>query len=75
MTSNNLYIGKRVDLDSMDEIYDTLIVLGDIDEKNNTGVIKYIGTSDSDAAKIIRQYDPVCVIDNPSIKERVSYDG
>ena len=47
----DLATGMRVDLDSMDEIHDVLIILGDIDDDTNSGVIKYIGTSDEEAAK------------------------
>ena len=69
----DLATGMRVDLDSMDEIHDVLIILGDIDDDTNSGVIKYIGTSDEEAA--IKACNPVCIIDNSSEEANgVSYD-
>ncbi|MCI8355453.1 MAG: hypothetical protein HFI47_10320 [Lachnospiraceae bacterium] len=71
----DLATGMRVDLDSMDEIHDVLIILGDIDDDTNSGVIKYIGTSDEEAAKAIKACNPVCIIDNSSEEANgVSYD-
>ena len=66
-----LYLGMKVSSLSLQDIYGTVIVLGDFDE-NGFGVIKYIGEPDTKEVVVIcLATNPRCVVYNTEIEEYI----
>lgn len=66
-----LYLGMKVSSLSLQDIYGTVIVLGDFDE-NGFGVIKYIGEPDTkEVVDICLATNPRCVVYNTEIEEYI----
>lgn len=66
-----LYLGMKVSSLSLQDIYGTVIVLGDFDE-NGFGVIKYIGEPDTkEVVDICLATNPRCVVYNTEVEEYI----
>lgn len=70
----DLKIGMRVNPKDLQNIYDVTIVLGDFDNTNSVGTIKYIGKSDTqEVLDICLKTNPRCVIYNTKDEEFCDY--
>lgn len=70
-----LSLGMRVNPLSLQDIYGTVIVIGDFDDEG-FGIIKYIGEPDTkEVVDICLATNPRCVIYNTEVEEYVHYDG
>lgn len=66
-----LSLGMKVSSLSLQDIYGTVIVLGDFDEKG-IGVIKYIGEPDTkEVVDICLATNPRCVVYNTEVEEYI----
>lgn len=66
-----LYLGMKVSSLSLQDIYGTVIVIGDFNDKG-IGVIKYIGEPDTkEVVDICLATNPRCVVYNTEVEEYI----
>lgn len=69
-----LSLGMKVNPLSLQDIYGTVIVLGDFDDEG-AGIIKYIGEPDTkEVVDICLAINPRCVVYTTEVEEYVHYD-
>lgn len=68
-----LSLGMKVNPLSLQDIYGTVIVLGDFNDEG-VGIIKYIGEPDTkEVVDICLAINPRCVVYNTEVEEYVHY--